>query len=61
MRLTKNYLKNLLRENGVTITSNNLLSLLMIAVENNLVSKDSLLEGAKECRHVGRPKRKCEN
>ena len=30
---------------------------MMLAVENNLISKDAILENSKEVRHVGRPRK----
>ena len=57
MRYTAKYLKNLLKENGVSKTSNNVIPLMMLAVENNLISKDAILENSKEVRPVGRPRK----
>ena len=57
MRYTAKYLKNLLKENGVSKTSNNVTPLMMLAVENNLISKDAILENSKEVRPVGRPRK----
>ena len=54
MRYTAKYLKILLKENDVSKTSNNVIPLMMLAVENNLISKDSILENSKEVRPVGR-------
>ena len=55
MAHTRKYLKNLLKENGVSKTSDNVITLMMLAVENNLISKDAILENSKEVRPVGRP------
>ena len=58
MAYTRKYLKNLLKENGVSITSDNVITLMMLAVENNLISKDAILEKfSKEVRPVGRPRK----
>ena len=56
MTYTRKYLKNLLKENGVSKTSDNVITLMMLAVENNLISKDAILESSKEVRPVGRPR-----
>ena len=57
MAYTRKYLKNLLKENGVSKTSDNVITLMMLAVENNLISKDEILENSKEVRPVGRPRK----
>ena len=57
MAYTRKYLKNLLKENGVSKTSDNVITLMMLAVENNLISKDAILENSKEVRPVGRPRK----
>ena len=57
MVYTRKYLKNLLKENGVSKTSDNVITLMMLAVENNLISKDVILENSKEVRPVGRPRK----
>ena len=57
MRYTKKDLKKLLKENGISKTSNNKMSLMMLAVENNLIDKNEWMEDVKEERPVGRPKK----
>ena len=57
MTYTRKYLKNLLKENGVSKTSDDVITLMMLAVENNLISKDAILENSKEVRPVGRPRK----
>ena len=57
MAYTRKYLKNLLIENGVSKTSDNVITLMMLAVENNLICKDAILENSKEVRPVGRPRK----
>ena len=57
MAYTRKYLKNLLKENGVSKTSDNVITLMILAVENNLISKDVILENSKEVRPVGRPRK----
>ena len=57
MAYARKYLKNLLKENGVSKTSDNVITLMMLAVENNLISKDAILENSKEVRPVGRPRK----
>ena len=57
MAYTRKYLKNLLKENGVSETTDNKIALMMLAVENNLISKDTLLGKLKEVRPVGRPRK----
>ena len=57
MAYTRKYLKNLLKENGISKTSDNVITLMMLAVENNLISKDVILENSKEVRPVGRPRK----
>ena len=47
----------MLKENGVSKTSDNVITLMMLAVENNLISKDAILENSKEVRPVGRPRK----
>ena len=57
MRYTKKDLKKLLKENGISKTSNNKMSLMMLGVENNLIDKNEWMEDVKEERPVGRPKK----
>ena len=57
MRYTKKDLKKLLKENGISKTSNNKMSLMMLAVENNLIDKNEWMEDVKEEQPVGRPKK----
>ena len=56
MKYTKKDLKKMLKENGISKTSNNKMSLMMLAVENNLSDKNEWIEDVKEERPVGRPK-----
>ena len=44
MTYTRKYLKNLLKKKGISKTSDNVITLMMLAVENNLISKDVILE-----------------
>ena len=57
MKYTKKDLKKMLKENGISKTSNNKMSLMMLAVENNLIDKNEWMEDVKEERPVGRPKK----
>ena len=57
MRYTKEDLKKMLRENGISKTSNNKMALLMLAIENNLIDKNEWMEGVLEVKPVGRPKK----
>ena len=57
MKYTKKDLKKMLKENGISKTSNNKMSLMMLAVENNLIDKNEWMEDMKEERPVGRPKK----
>ena len=57
MRYMKKDLKKLLKESGISKTSNNKMSLMMLAVENNLIDKNEWMEDVKEERPVGRPKK----
>ena len=57
MKYTKKDLKKMLKENGISKTSNNKMSLMMLAVENNLIDKNEWMEDVKEERSVGRPKK----
>ena len=43
----------MLKENGISKTSNNKMSLMMLAVENNLIDKNEWMEDVKEERPVG--------
>ena len=61
MRYTKKDLKKLLKENGISKTSNNKMSLMMLAVENNLIDKNEWIKYVKEERPVGRPKKDLKN
>ena len=56
MRYTKKDLKKLLKEKGFSETSNNKMSLMMLAVENNLIDKNEWIKDVKEERPTGRPK-----
>ena len=57
MRYTKKDLKKLLKENGISKTSNNKMSLMMLAVTNNFIDKNEWIKDVKEKRPVGRPKK----
>ena len=57
MKYTKKDLKKMLKENGISKTSNNKMSLMLLAVENNLINKNEWMEDVKEERPVGRPKK----
>ena len=57
MKYTKKDLKKMLKENNINKTSNNKMSLILLAVENNLIDKNEWMEDVKEERPVGRPKR----
>ena len=57
MKYTKKDLKKILKENNINKTSNNKISLILLAVENNLIDKNEWMEDVKEERPVGRPKR----
>ena len=57
MKYTKKDLKKMLKENGISKTSNNKMSLMLLAVENNLIDKNEWMEDVKEERPVGRPKK----
>ena len=57
MKYTKKDLKKMLKENGISKTSDNNMSLMMLAVENNLIEKNEWVEDLKEERPVGRPKK----
>ena len=57
MKYTKKDLKKMLKENGISKTSDNKMSLMMLAVENNLIDKNEWMEDVKEERPVGRPKK----
>ena len=57
MRYTKEDLKKMLRENGISKTSNNKMALLMLAIENNLIDKNEWMEEVLEVKPVGRPKK----
>ena len=61
MRYTKEDLKKLLRENGISKTSNNKMVLMLLAVENNLIDKTEWMEDVKEEQPVGRPKKPFKN
>ena len=47
----------MLKENGISKTSNNKMSLMLLAVENNLIGKNEWMEDVKEKRPVSRPKK----
>ena len=57
MKYTKKDLKKMLKENGISKTSDNKMSLMMLAVENNLIDKNEWMEDVKEERPVGRPRK----
>ena len=57
MKYTKKDLKKMLKENNINKTSNNKMSLILLAVENNLIDKNEWMEDVKEERSVGRPKK----
>ena len=57
MKYTKKDLKKMLKENGISKTSNNKMALIMLEVENNLIDKNEWMEDVKEERPVGRPKK----
>ena len=57
MKYTKKDMKKMLKENGISKTSDNKMSLMMLAVENNLIDKNEWMEDVKEERPVGRPKK----
>ena len=57
MRYTKEDLKKMLRENGISKTSNNKMTLMMLAIENNLIDKSEWMEEVLEVKPVGRPKK----
>ena len=55
MICTRKDLKNLLKENGVLVTADNKITLMFLAVENNLISKDDIFKGKfRGMRPVGR-------
>ena len=59
---TRKDLKNLLKENGVLVTADNKITLMFLAVENNLISKDDIFKGKFRGmrpvgRDVGRPRK----
>ena len=58
---TQKKLKNLLKENNVSKTSNNLMTLMMIAIDNGLIDRESIMSKAEEVcvkNPVGRPRKK---
>ena len=57
MKYTKKDLKKMLKEKNINKTSNNKMSLMLLAVENNLIDKNEWMEDVKEERPVGRPKK----
>ena len=57
MKYAKKDLKKMLKENGISKTSNNKMSLMLLAVENNLIDKNEWMEDVKKERPVGRPKK----
>ena len=57
MKYTKENLKKMLRENGISKTSNNKMTLMMLAIENNLIDKNEWMEEVLEVKPVGRPKK----
>ena len=57
MKYTKKDLKKMLKENNINKTSNNKMSLILLAVENNLIDKNEWMEEVKEERPVGRPRK----
>ena len=61
MKYTREYLKTLLKENGISETANNKMALMMLAFKNNLISKDAVFgskyNGVRPVeRFVGRPR-----
>ena len=56
MKYTKKDLKKMLKENGISKTSNNKMALMMLAIENNLIDKNEWMEDVKEEQPVGRPR-----
>ena len=55
---TKKDLKNLLKENNISKTSINLMTLMLIAIDNGLKDRESVMSEAKEVgikNPVGRP------
>ena len=48
MKYTKKDLKKMLKENGISKTSNNKMSLMLLAVEYNLIDKNEWMEDVKE-------------
>ena len=48
MKYTKKDLKKMLKENNINKTSNNKMSLILLAVENNLINKNEWMEDVKE-------------
>ena len=57
MRYTKKDLKKMLKENGISKTSNNKMALMMLAIESNLIDKNEWMEDVKEEQPVGRPRK----
>ena len=57
MTYTREYLKNLLKENGISETANNKMALMMLAFKNNLISKETIFcskyEGARPVERPG--------
>ena len=57
MKYTKKDLKKMLKENGISKTSNNKMALMILAYENNLIEKNEWMEDVKEEQPVGRPRK----
>ena len=58
---TKNELKKLLEKNNITKTSNNIMTLMLIAIDHGLIDRESVMSGTKEVggkNPVGRPRKK---
>ena len=57
---TKIQLKKLLEENNISKTSNNLITLIMIAIDHGFIDRESVMSEAKEVgvkNPVGRPRK----
>ena len=56
MSYTRKDLKNLLKENGISKTADNKMALMILALENNLIDKETIFRGKyKRVRPAGRP------
>ena len=47
----------MLKENGISKTSNNKMALMMLEIENNLIDKNEWIEDVKDEQPVGRPRK----